>query len=391
MSKKIAIIGAGITGSVIARCAADIGINVDIFEKRNHLAGNCYDIEEFNSFTHKYGPHLFHTGNKKVVDFIKRFSQFVPYIHKVHAFVDGQFIPIPYNLKSLEFTHPSYLAKRISQKLIDEFGFGNQVSIYKLLDSADLDIKNLGNFVYKKIFFGYSSKQWGVKDPLSINKNVLDRVPVRINRNTNYFLDQYQFLPKNGYTNMLKNIINSENINIKVGNNLTLPIDKLSTTNTQIEINGKKYDHLFYTGKVDELFSYCQGKLEYRSLNFVEDEFSFSSKRPSLALNYPENFDFTRIVDYSFIGIALGRNVDKSRIVTEYPGRYDENNPNFNEAFYPLFTKEAQEKYKLYEKLANTLSNTLTVCGRLGRYKYFDMDDAIGAALNLVSKNHIFN
>ena len=101
---------------------------MDIFEKRNHLAGNCYDIEEFNSFTHKYGPHLFHTGNKKVLDFIKRFSQFIPYIHKVHAFIDGQFIPIPYNLSSLEFTHPSYLAKRISQKLIYEFGFGNQFS-----------------------------------------------------------------------------------------------------------------------------------------------------------------------------------------------------------------------------------------------------------------------
>lgn len=391
MKKIIAIIGSGLTGATIARSFAEKGFKVEVYEKRKHIGGNCFDKKDLNSFTHKYGPHLFHTSNEKVMKFLKRFSEFVPYCHKVHAYIDGQFVPIPFSLKSLEITHPNYLCTRLAQKLLNEYGFGSQVSIFKLLDSSDIDLKNLGQYVYEKVFLGYSSKQWGVKNPLDLDKGVLNRIPFRTNKDTNYFTDKYQFLPKNGYTNLIKNILRHENINVKLNNNISLNIKEISTSSRKIKIKGKDYVHVFFTGMIDELFGYSKGELEYRSLLFKESEAIHSStQRPSLQLNYPNNYEFTRIIDYSYISKSLGNKPGRARLVTEYPGKFERKSTSFNEAFYPLFTSKARNKYNLYRDELKVISKVITVCGRLGTYRYLDMDDAISAAFAIIENSQLF-
>ena len=388
MKKIIAVVGSGLTGSTIARKFAEKGFKVDIYEKRLHLGGNCFDKKELNSFTHKYGPHLFHTSNEKVMAFLTRFSDFVPYAHKVHAFIDGQFIPIPFSLASLELTHPNYICKRISQKLLNEYEFGTNVSIYKLLESSDIDLKNLGQYVYNKVFLGYSSKQWGVEDPLTLDKGVLNRIPVRTNKDTNYFTDKYQFLPQKGYTNLIKNILDHKNIKLKLNTNVNIEVEKITPSCKKIILKGKEYMHLFFTGMIDELFDYSKGDLEYRSLIFKEREAYHSENlRPSLQLNYPNNYSFTRIIDYSYISKALGYIPKKARLVTEYPGKFSRKSSSFNEAFYPLFTSSAREKYNSYRKGLKNLSKVITVCGRLGTYRYLDMDDAISAAFAIIENS----
>ena len=391
MKIKIAVVGSGLTGSIIAREFAEKNIKVDIYEKRKHIAGNCFDQKDLDSFTHRYGPHLFHTSNKEVMKYLNRFTEFVPYSHKVKAFIDGQFVPIPFSLASLELTHPSYLQKRITQKLLDAYKYGSKVSIFNLLESADKDLKDLGEFVYEKVFLGYSSKQWGVKNPLDLDKGVLNRIPISINKDTNYFTDKYQFLPKKGYTNIISNILNHKNIKVFLNSNINLNLENLSSSSQNIFLRRKNYNHIFFTGMIDELFGYKYGELEYRSLLFKESKAIQSDiQRPCLQLNYPNNYDFTRIIDYSYVSKALGKKPLFSRLVTEYPGKFKRESEDFNEAFYPLFTKKAREKYNEYRKNLNSISKVITVCGRLGTYKYLDMDDAISAAFSVVRNSYLF-
>ena len=380
---RIGIIGAGLTGATIARLAANDGHFVDVYEKRHHIGGNCYDIDEFDSFTHKYGPHLFHTSDQRVVEFLSQFSEFKPYFHKVNAWVDGGFIPLPFSLASLLITHPQFLANRLIEKLVDRYGFGSQASIHSLLSDQEPELRELGGYIYKSIFYGYSVKQWGVSDPMDLDKGVLDRIPIRINFNTDYFTDKYQMLPVLGYTVMLKNILSHPNITCSLDH----PVNGLSLARSAVDdnlqIEGEKYDHVFYCGMPDHLIEGNIRSLPYRSLEFKQSIVQLVDGimlSPSLQMNYPCNFAFTRVSDYSFIGKALGRNPVKSKLIEEYPGTYQQNAQQFGDPYYPVFIKDARDLYSTYRSKLRLIQAHITVCGRLGDYKYYDMDDAIIAA-----------
>jgi len=380
---KLAVVGAGLTGATIARLAAENGHSVDVFEKRSHLGGNCYDMFELNSYTHIYGPHLFHTSDKRVVNFLGKFTDFTTYFHKVSAWVNGGFIPLPFSLSSLTLTHPPVLSNRLIEKLIDQFGFNSQVSIHSLLNHTDDELCQLGTFIYKNIFAGYSIKQWGIDDPLELDKGVLDRIPVRINYSTDYFNDTYQMLPTKGYSEMIKSIFSHPNINITLNHS----VDPHEIVHTAVRkspcVSSRLYSHIFYCGMLDQLFEYQHSQLPYRSLNFKDrivpvDE--ACKQRPNMVCNYPCNFDFTRITDYSFIGKALSLGPTMARIYEEYPSAYQEGSSKYGIPYYPLFTKHARQTHKAYMHDLLSIHEEVTVCGRLGDYKYYDMDDAIIAA-----------
>jgi len=381
---NIAIVGCGLTGSVIARVLAESGLLVTIYESRDHIGGNCYDRSEFNSFTHVYGPHLFHTSSNRVFEFISRFAEFAPYSHRVTAQVDGALVPIPYSLESLNYTHPSYLITRLCQKLVSEYGFGSTVSVFSLLDSPDTDIKSLGDYIFEKIFKGYSCKQWGVTDPLSLDPGVLNRVPVRISKDTRYFTDKYQFLPVKGYTSLVASILDHANIHVNLS--VDLAIDPASLSGQEFSWEGNSYSHIFYTGPVDRLFQYSRGVLRYRSLHFASTISSIDHySRPTLVTNFPSDYSFTRIVDYSYVGKALGLQPSSAKIVTEYPGVYDPGSQFYSVPYYPCFTLDDRKQYACYHELLRSFKHLITVCGRLGSYKYLDMDDAIVAAMKIAN------
>ncbi len=388
MSKSILVVGAGLTGAVIARAAADSGCNVRVVDQRDHLGGNCFDKAELGSYTHCYGPHLFHTSDKRVVEYLERFARFVPYFHKVHAYIDGGFVPIPFSLSSLLLTHPEHLARRISQKLIAQYGFGGTTTVFSLLESCDRDLCELGQFLFDKVFKGYSQKQWGIEDPLELDKAVLNRIPVRVSMDSNYFTDRYQFLPSCGYTSLISAILDSPLITLETGKKISIYANRLSLKDNRVFVEDAAYDHIFYTGMIDELCSFALGKLPYRSLRFVWTEAkSDLLSRPSLQLNYPCNFDFTRVCDYSYIARAMGAQPRESRLATEYPGSYDPQSSDYFVPYYPMFTKHARASYSAYKEYLAELSVPVTACGRLGHYRYYDMDDAITAALALAEKS----
>lgn len=384
LKSPVAIVGAGITGSVIARLLAEQDIGVDVYEKRPHIGGNCFDVFEFSSYTHHYGPHLFHTSDKRVVDFLLNYTDFRPYFHKVRAYIDGEFLPIPFSLSTLRQTHPRALANRLTEKLIDNYGYGNQATIYQLLQAEDQDLNDLGNYVYQKIFLGYSQKQWGLDDPMQLDKGVLNRIPVRINMDTNYFTDKYQMLPATGYTNVFNNMLDHSNIDIRLNQDIDLRAVNIRPGSENVIVCGTTYKHVFYSGMIDRFFDYQYGRLVYRSLRFESTlQHTNWNLRPAMQLNYPSHFNYTRIADYSHLSSALGFAVaDQSRVCFEYPESYSPDSDQFFEPYYPLFTSEARNLYSQYEKRLSEYKSCVTICGRLGDYKYYDMDDAITAAMS---------
>jgi len=376
------------TGCVISRILADQGFDVEVFERRDHVGGNCHDRCELNSYTHQYGPHLFHTSDRRVVDFLKNYSDFTPYFHKVTAIIDGAPLPVPFSLRTLQLTHPHSLAIRLSEKLIEAFGFGSQTTIYALLNSLDSDLKELGGYIYQSIFLGYSQKQWGVDDPLLLDKGVLNRVPVRISNNTNYFDDTYQMMPTYGYTQLFKNMLDHPRIALRLNKSIELTDVSIDCSASQMLIDASQYAHLFYCGMIDQFCDYTYGRLPYRSLHFESKKVATNhADRPTLQTNYPSNFDFTRIADYSHLSSVLGlKGHQESMVITEYPGEYDPSSLNFSQAFYPLFTSSARTLYLRYEEHVKPYRALVTICGRLGHYKYYDMDDACVAAISIAKR-----
>jgi len=388
IQRPVAVVGAGMTGAVISRMLAEQGLEVDVYERREHVGGNCHDYYELNSYTHCYGPHLFHTSDLRVVNFLRQFTEFRPYFHKVTAFIDGAPLPIPFSLQTLQLTHPRYLAARLSEKLVDSFGFGNATSIYALLNSPDSDLKQLGDYIYRSIFLGYSQKQWGIDDPLLLDKGVLNRIPVRINHDTNYFVDRFQMLPARGYTELFEKMLSHPNINLHLNQSAELLAQAIDPSREDINIGSSRYSHVFYCGMIDQFCNFEFGRLSYRSLQFESKTVSSSHRdRPTFITNYPMHFEFTRIADYSHLSPVLGLSLhDQSRIIVEYPGEYDPGSQSFSEAYYPLFTNDARALYRRYEDHVEPYRALVTICGRLGHYKYYDMDDACVAAMSIATR-----
>jgi UDP-galactopyranose mutase len=374
---KYIIVGSGFAGSVIAERVANVlNQKVLIIEKRNHIGGNCYDYrDENNIIVHKYGPHLFHTDYKEVFDYLSNFTDWHIYHHKVLAFVDGKKIPLPFNLNSIYEVLPQELAKRLEVRLIEKYGYGTKIPILELLKEEDQDLKFLANYVYEKIYKNYTMKQWGLK-PEEISPQVTARVPIYVSRDNRYFTDEYQAIPKDGYTKIFERMLNHPNIKIMLNTDFKEVIS-IDFENKKIYFLGQEFKgKLIFTGMIDELFNFKYGFLPYRSLDLRFETIEQEYYQEAPVVNYPNDYDFTRITEFKHIHPVKS---DKTTILKEYPKAYQ---PNVDIPYYPVFTKENQELYSKYKEEANKFEN-LVLVGRLAEYRYYDMDDVVKRALEV--------
>ena len=375
----VIVVGAGFAGAVLAeRLASQQGKRVLLIERRMHLGGNCYDCKDENGIlVHRYGPHLFHSDDKEVWDYLSKFTAWDAYQHHVLAVIDGRKVPIPFNLDTLHAVFPEALANRMEASLLQAYEYNSKVPILKLKQSDDKDLQYLADFVYEKIFLHYTEKQWGLK-PEEMDGAVTARVPVFIGRDARYFNERFQGVPSKGYTALFEKMLDHENIKIMLRTSFH---DVMSVENNQVYFMGQPFHGtVIYTGLIDELFEYEYGVLPYRSVNMVFETVEREWYQEAPVVNYPNNYDFTRITEFKHIHPAVAQH---TTILKEYPQQYEKGK---NTPYYPIFTEENQKMYMKYQEKACKISNLLLV-GRLAEYRYYDIDDIVKRALEVYSEN----
>jgi UDP-galactopyranose mutase len=371
------IVGCGFAGSVIAeRISSVLNKNVLVIEKRNHIGGNCYDYKDENGIIlHKYGPHLFHTDNKNVFEYLSKFTDWHFYEYRVLACVDGKKIPIPFNLNTLYFIYPNSKAKKIEEKLISKYGRGKKISILEMMKENDKDLKEVAMFVYDKIFKNYTAKQWWLKVE-DLTSEVTSRVPIYIERDNRYFQDLYQFVPLEGYTKIFENMLSNKKIKVILDKDFK-ELVKIDFNKKKIYFDNKEFKgKLIYTAMIDEFFDFKYGGLPYRSLDLKFETINKKYYQEAASINYPNDYDFTRITEFKHIHPIK---TDKTTILKEYPKDYQ---PDKDIPYYPVFTKENQEAYNKYKEEADKFKNLILI-GRLAEYRYYDMDDVVKRALEV--------
>lgn len=365
MSEKIKnlVVGAGFAGATIANLiATKIDEKVIIIDKKSHIAGNSFDYKDKNNITiHRYGSHIFHTNNDRVWKYLSKFANFNTYKHKVLAEIDGTYANIPFNLNTIYKVLPKSLAKTLEKKLLEYFEYNIKVSISEFQRQNDKDLKFLADYIYEKVFLGYTIKQWGVS-PKKVDSSVITRVPIYISKDDRYFQDKYQGLPIEGYTKIVKKMLSHKNIKIH-----------LNTDYNKVKGN---FIRIFYTGSIDEFFDYKFGILPYRSVNFKLEEYNQEFYQNNSVINYPCNYDFTRIHEYKYY---LKEKSKKTIIAKEYSEDFEIGK---NERCYPILNEENQILYNKYLSESQKLDNVYFL-GRLGDYKYYDMDKTISRAIEL--------
>ncbi|WP_313999825.1 UDP-galactopyranose mutase [uncultured Paenibacillus sp.] len=351
------IVGAGFSGCVLAeRIASRLNKRVLLIDSRNHIGGNAFDYyNEHGILVHAYGPHIFHTNSKKVFDYLSRFTEWRHYEHRVLANVDGCNVPIPINLDTLNKLYGMRMSSREAEAFLESV----RVPVETVSNSEEAVISKVGRELYETFFKHYTKKQWDLW-PSELDPGVCGRIPVRTNRDGRYFMDRYQAMPKNGYTEMFKKMVLHPNIH------LMLQADFQSVKQLV------PHQFLIYTGRIDAYFGYKFGKLPYRSLRFVFDTIDREYVQETGTVNYPNTFDFTRITEFKHLTGQVHR---KTTIVYEYPS--SDGSP-----YYPIPSKDSAQLYAKYKAEAEKLSG-VWFTGRLGSYRYYNMDQVVGQALTL--------
>jgi UDP-galactopyranose mutase len=354
------IIGAGYAGSVLAeRLANDAGKRVLIIDKRPHIAGNAYDYyNDAGILIHKYGPHIFHTNSREVFDYLSRFTKWRSYEHRVLASVDGQLLPMPINLDTVNRLY----GLNLTSFQVEEFFASVAEHREQIKTSEDVIVSRVGRELYEKFFRNYTRKQWDL-DPSELDATVTARVPIRTNRDDRYFTDTYQAMPLHGYTRMFENMLDHPNIKIM-----------LNTDYKEIE-RLIPYKEMIYTGPVDEFFEFRYGKLPYRSLEFKHETVDKAIYQPAPVVNFPNEQAYTRVTEFKYL---TGQEHAKTSIVFEYSRA--EGDP-----YYPVPRPENAELYKKYQELAKATEGVHFV-GRLATYKYYNQDQVVAQALSLYAK-----
>ncbi len=367
----IVIIGAGISGAVLAERYASAGKQVLVLEKRGHIGGNCYDYyDEAGVLVSKYGAHLFHTDYEDVWEYVNRFSDWHGYQHKVLAQVDGQLVPVPVNITTVNKVFGLNLQ---TEAEMEKWLAKNQVKNDRPSNGEEAALARVGRVLYEKIFKNYTKKQWD-RYPAELDAAVLNRIPVRTDFDDRYFGDKYQAQPSQGFTAMFENLLSHPRITVKVNCDYFAVRD---------EIGG--YKKLFYTGPIDRFFDFensLNERLEYRSINFEMETLPQEYFQENSVINYPspEDGDFTRIVEYKHI---TKQRHPATTISREYT--VDITDPAKQEPYYPILNPRNQAIYNEYKEKADALPDVYFV-GRLANYKYFDMDDAFKNALDLFER-----
>ncbi len=356
MKKKVLVIGAGLSGATSARILAESGYEVFIIDSKEHVAGHCHDKKNNLGITvHTYGPHIFHTNEKSVWDFLHKFTEFSYYQHRVLSYAQGQYYKFPINRDTicqvLGVDIPTYEVKNYLNLLVKSSSYNSPPNNFK-----DFVISQVGETLFDLFYKNYTYKQWR-KKPEELDSEIAKRIPVRENRDDRYFSDQYQGIPIEGYTKMVENILDHENINIELQKDY-------------FEYKGLNKPVLtVYTGELDRFFNYSEGRLGYRSLRLEMKNIEKEYYQSVATVNYPNDYDWTRITEYKYF---LNEKSEMTTVCFEYPR--DEGDP-----YYILLTKENTEKRNKYLQKVKVLeeSKNYLFLGRLAEYKYYNMDQVV--------------
>lgn len=369
----VLVVGCGITGCVIARELAERGKNVRVWDRRDHVGGNMYDyVDEYGILVHKYGPHIFHTNEKELYDYICRFGSWQDYKLTCGAMIKGQFTPTPFGFHTIDTFYSEEEAAKLKKEISVYFKGRKYATVLEVLNANNEIIRKYGEFLFTHDYSLYTAKQWGIA-PEKVDPSILKRVPLRFTYEEGYFEDTYQVLPKVSFVEWFKNLLNHPNITLELRKEA---LNFLSVSGNCLKLNGELCKvPVVYTGPIDELFGLCEGSLPYRSLRFEWRYEDIPSKQPFPVVAFPEAEDFTRITEYNKLPM---QNVRGTSYAIEYPIAYKMGSSM--EPYYPVLTEESQQMANKYKILAENVSNLYT-CGRLADYKYYNMDQALSRAL----------
>lgn len=361
--KKIAVVGAGFSGAVVAHELSKAGFEVDIFDERDHIAGNCHTSRDKDTgiLLHIYGPHIFHTNNEIIWNYINQFDEFIPFVNRVKAISNGNVYSLPINLLTIN----NFFKKCLSPS--EAMGFINNLSIKSIenpLTFEEQALKFIGHELYEAFFKGYTQKQWGVH-PSELPAAILKRLPIRFNYDDNYYSSKYQGLPKNGYTSIVFNMLKSESINLLLKTKFTR---SMST----------EYAHVFYSGPIDAWFDHCQGYLGYRTLDFHIEK-HHGDFQGNAVINYCDpSTPWTRITEHKHF--SPWENHIDTIIYREFSRNCEHNDT----PYYPIRLTREKKMLSDYINLARQEKN-VTFMGRLGTYRYLDMHITIAEALDVAN------
>jgi len=356
MRYHVAVVGAGFTGAVLARLWAEDGKTVLVVDERDHLGGNAHDYTHPSGLlVHHYGPHIFHTNDARIVAWLSRFTTWRPYEHRVFAEVDHRWVPFPINRRTLTLLYgEAALAHGVEAYLRTV-----APAIPSPRNARDQVVSRIGEALYQKFFYGYTTKQWGVP-PEALRPSVTQRIPIRTNDDDRYFTDRYQLMPADGYTALFERMLAHPNITMA----LATPWESVEPSVTM--------DHLVYTGPIDRFFQYVHGRLPYRSLRFALEIIKTPQVQPLGTVNYPAlEVPWTRKTEFKHL---TGQQHPWTAICTEYPSA--EGDP-----YYPVPQEDSEALAARYRRMARALHH-VWIGGRLGAYQYYNMDQVVGSALH---------
>lgn len=361
--EKHLVIGAGFSGAVIARELAEAGHEVYVMDSREHIGGNAYDyFDEYGFLVHKYGPHIFHTNSEKVRDWLSLYTAWLPYEHRVLASVDDKLVPIPINRTTLNELYD--LDLKTDQEAEDYLDTVRETR-KPVKNSEDLVLNSVGHDLCEKFFRGYTKKQWDM-DLSELSAGVAARIPTRTNTDDRYFTDKFQAMPLDGYTKMFEHIFDHENIDVVLGTKFHI--------NEGIE---DEYDHVWFTGPIDEYFNHAFGKLPYRSLNFEHGHIStIAQLQTTGTVNYPNDHAYTRISEFKHMTGQMDQ--PGTSFVKELP-TWD------GDPYYPV-RNEKNDALAAEYRAAGEQNKKVSFVGRLAQYQYYNMDQAVASALSKVRK-----
>lgn len=362
MKTDVLIVGAGFAGCVIAERMASAGKSVLVIERREHIGGNAFDEQDAAGvLVHRYGPHIFHTNAAHVAEYLSRFTAWRPYEHRVLSLVEGKLYPMPINRTTINALYGLSLNEAEVVAYLDSVREPKEF----IRNSEDLVLSSVGRELCDRFFRNYTRKQWGL-DLSQLSSTVAGRIPVRTNDDDRYFTDTFQKMPAQGFTCMFRNMLNHPGITLELGTSYQQIAGRIEAS------------AIYYCGPIDEFYGFRFGRLPYRSLRFEHEHLPLVEQFQQVGtVNYPNDHDFTRITEFKHL---TGQKHTGTSIVREYPQH--EGDP-----YYPIPTAENQELYAKYKQLA-AHDQHVHFIGRLAEYRYYNMDQVVAAALNLV-KQHL--
>ena len=369
------VVGCGLTGGVIARHLAEKNKKVLIIERRDHIGGNMYDFKDEHGFlVQLYGPHTFHTKEKELYDYMCRFEDWDDYKLTCGAYIDGKCTPTPFNFQTIDDYYSEEDAKELKARIKQAFPNRETATVVEVMEHEDPVVSGYAKFLFEKDYSLYTAKQWGVS-PSEIDPSVLKRVPLRFSYDIGYFDDDYQVMPKHSFTDFFKKLLDHENITLQLG---VEALEHIKVENGRLYLDGEVCEKpVVYTGALDELFGCVYGRLPYRSLRFEWKYEEKDSIQDMPVVAYPQAEGFTRMTEYKKLPVQEGTG---STYAVEYPLQYTADSDA--EPYYPVLTKDSIEQYEKYEQEAKSIKN-LIYCGRLGDFKYYNMDQALKRALEI--------